>query len=119
MRRLSRVALGVALCTLATAANARPGDVPYTRADGHQQFTDGPGEVRSPRAKRRAAVRNRHRRHVAALQAHRRAGVRRAGRGYAAHRVARTPVARRSLVAFARGGTARTCLTPAARSLLA
>ena len=41
MKRLSTVALGVALCTLATAADARPGDAPHTRYDGHPQYADG------------------------------------------------------------------------------
>jgi hypothetical protein len=118
MKRLSKVALGVALCTLATAANARPGDAPYTRRDSHQQYADGHREVWRPRAKRRASVRHRSRRHAAAGRAGRRAALRRSGRRHAARTRPRSHLARRSIASFSRGGTARVCLTPAARSLL-
>jgi hypothetical protein len=99
MKRLSTVALGVALCTLATAAGARPGDAPHTRRDGYPQYADGHRETWRPRAKRRAALRRPGRRHTARLRP-------------------RHHLVGRSFARFARGGTSRTCLTPAARTLL-
>ncbi len=120
MRRLSTVAFGVALCTLATAADAQPGDAPYARREVHPHYADGYRAVRRPRAQRRASVRHRGRRHAAAGRAGRRASLRRAGRRYAARTRPRhrSSLAGRSFTRFARGGTARSCLTPSARALL-
>lgn len=119
MKRLSTVALGVALCTLATAADARPGDAPYARYDGHPQHADRHGGTWRPRAKRRASARHRGRRPAGAGRAGRRATLHRPGRRHAARTRHRHPLARRSFAEFARGGTSRACLTPAARALLA
>ena len=119
MKRLSTVALGVALCTLATAADARSGYAPYTRYDSHPQFADGHRGTWRPRAKRRASARHRGRRHAGAGRAGRRAALHRPGRRHAARTRLRQPLARRSFADFARAGTSRACLTPAARALLA
>ena len=107
MRRLPTVALGVALCTLATGADARPSDIPSGPRDGRLHYADGGQKYSRARAHKRSA-RSRRRHHHAA----------RAGRRHAIPRSARRPVARRGVIAFARGGTSRACLTPAARSLL-
>jgi hypothetical protein len=118
MKRLSTVALGVALCTLATAASARPGDAPFTRYDSHPQFADGHRGTWRPRAKRRASARHRGRRHAGAGRVGRHAGLRRPGRRYAARTRLRPSLARRSFADLARAGTSRVCLTPTARALL-
>ncbi len=119
MRRLSTVALGVALCTLATAADARPGDAPSAHRDVHTQYEDGYRVAWRPRAKRRASARHRARRHARAGRAGRRASLRRSGRRYAMRTRPRQRLAGRSFTRFARAGTARSCLTSSARTLLA
>jgi len=108
MKRLSTVALGVALCTLATGADARASEIRFTPHDSYPHFTDGDREYSRPRSKSRSA-RNRKRRPQAAALASRR---------HAARSGRRNPVAERGVIAFARGGTSRSCLTPAARALL-
>jgi len=120
MRRLSTAALGVALCTLATAADAQPGDVLYARRELHPHYADGYRAVRRPRAKRRLSARHSSRRYAAAGRAGRRASQRRSGRRYVARTQPRhrASLRDRSFTRFARGGTARSCLTPSARSLL-
>jgi Peptidase M15 len=121
MRRLSTVALGVALCTLATAADAQPGEAASTWRELHPHYADGYRAAWRPRAKRRASARHRGRRYAAAGRAGRRASLRRSGRRYAARTQPRhrSNLAGRSFTGFARGGTARTCLTSSARTLLA
>jgi peptidase M15-like protein len=121
MRRLSTVALGVALCTLATAADAQPGDATSTWREMHPHYADGYRAVRRPRAKRRALARYKGTRYAAVGRTGRRASLRRSGRRYAVRtrRGYRSTLANRSFTRFARGGTARTCLTSPARALLA
>jgi len=116
MKRLPTVALGVALCTLATGANARPSEIRFTPHDSYPHYADGGREVSRPRSKRRSA-RSR-RRHHAAPRASRRSATHRSGRRHAARSGRRDSLADRGLIAFARGGTSRACLTPAARALL-
>jgi Peptidase M15 len=118
MKRLSTVALGVALCTLATAANARPGDAPYARYDSHPQYSDGHRGTWRPGAKRRASARHRGRRQAGAGRVGRHSGLHRPGRRHAARTRHRQPLAGRSFAEFARAGTSRGCLTPAAHALL-
>lgn len=121
MRRLSTVALGVALCTLATAADARPGDGPYGPRQAYPQYADGYREVWRPRTRRRASARRRGR-HVRAGRAGRRAALRRPARRYAVRTrqyQQRPSLARRSVTRFARPGTQRSCLTGSAQALLA
>jgi hypothetical protein len=120
MRRLSTVALGVALCTLATAADARTADAQFARRDVYPHYADGYREVWRPRAKRRASARRRVQ-HVRSYRGRRRAALRRSSRRYALRtRPRHRPgLARRSFTRFARAGTARTCLTAPAQSLLA
>jgi hypothetical protein len=104
MRRLSTVALGVALCTLASGAEARPRDFTFAPHDSYPHYAGRDWGVARPRSKGRAA-RDRSRRRAAA-PAKRRSDQ-------------RLPLAGRTLAALARGGTSRSCLTPAARALLA
>jgi hypothetical protein len=63
-------------------------------------------------------VRQRNRRHTAAGRPGRRAALRRPGRRHTARLRPRHHLVGRSFARFARGGTSRTCLTPAARTLL-
>ena len=121
MRRLVTIAFGVALCSLATAADAQPGDVRYARRGAHPHYADGYRAVRRPRAKRRLSARQSSRRYAAAGRAERRASLRRQGRRYEARTQPRhrSSLRDRSFARFARSGTARSCLTPSARALLA
>ena len=114
MRRLSTVALGVALCTLATGADARPSEIKFSPSDSYPHYSDG-GQYSHPRGKRRSVRSGKRRQHHAA-RASRRHGVHRSAR----RRTARSdrPMAGRGFVDFARGGTSRTCLSPNARTLL-
>jgi uncharacterized protein YcbK (DUF882 family) len=122
MKRVLTVALGAALCMLATAADARPSDF-YTAAYGgdrevspYYSDRDEDGYSR-PRSARRSA-RNRHRRHQAARAGHRRHAAKRSGRRQAARAPRRAPMAQRSFMRYAGPGTSRGCLTPAASALL-
>jgi len=118
MKRLPTVALGVALCTLATGADARPSEIRFSPSDSYPQYTDGDREVSRLRSKRRSARGGKRRHHAAARAGHRHA-THRSGRRHAARSGRRNTMAGRSLIAFARGSTSRACLTPAARALLA
>jgi Peptidase M15 len=126
MKRLLTVALGAALCTLATAASARPNDVPANYGDGsHHYRSDWDSEYSHPRSHRRSAH-NRHGREEAAQSGQRYAGQRsgrrhasrRSGHRHTGPRASRTPMAQRGFTNFARAGTSRGCLTSAARALL-
>jgi hypothetical protein len=113
MKRIPAVAIGVALCALATGADARSDNVRLASHDGYRPYSEGDWEYARPYPARRSA-RSAKRRHAAD-----RSGRRHAARSGRRSRVARQkPVSRRGVVAFARGGTARTCLRPAARDLL-
>ncbi len=113
MKRIPAVAIGVALCALATGADARSDNVHTAAYDGYHPYADGDWEYARPNPARRSA-RSAKRRHAAD-----RPGRRRAAHSGRRNRVARRKqVSRRGVVAFARGGTSRTCLTPAARDLL-
>lgn len=103
MRRLSTVALGVALCTLAGGAEARPREFHFAPYDSYPHYDDRDWGAARPHSKKRAA-RDRSRRHTATP------AKRRSNRRHA--------LAGRTLAALARGGTARSCLTPVARALL-
>lgn len=117
MKRLLTVALGVALCTLATAASARPSDF-HTAAygEGRRHSFDEDSEYSRPRTNRRAA-RTRHRQ-SAGTRWSRRQVSRRSARRHAGRTARRTPVTQRGLTNYARAGTSRGCLSSAARGLL-
>ena len=117
MKRLLTVALGVALCTLTTAASARSNDF-HTAAygEGRRHSFDDDSEYSRPRTYRRSA-RNQHRRHGAG-QSSRRHASKRSSRRQAGRSARRTPMAQRGLTSFARAGTSRGCLTSPARALL-
>ena len=113
MKRLITVALGAALCMLATAASARPNDFSTTPAgDTYQSYREHNRSYTRPRYRRSATSRHR-RRHVA--RSSRRAGV---SRRHVARRARPTPMAQRSFTRYAAPGVSRGCLTPAARALL-
>jgi hypothetical protein len=117
MKRLLTVALGAALCTLASPASAWTSDVSVTmhgdtysfNFSGDERAYARPGRKRTAqrRGSRRQSAGRGQRRH-AAVSPHRRQSQRQGSR--------RT--ADRSFTSYARGGASRTCLTPAARALL-
>jgi hypothetical protein len=111
MKRLLTVALGAALCTLATAASARPNDF-SAPGDNYSTYREYDRSYTRQRHRRAATTRHR-RRHVA--QPTRRAGV---SRRYAVRRARPAPMTQRSFTRYAAPGVARGCLTPAARALL-
>jgi hypothetical protein len=115
MKRLPLVAIGVALCALATAAEAGSERLRLGAYDGVRPLADGDGDHVGSQAGRRSARVKRRR------AAARRPGLRQAARsGRRGRTVGGRPAKARGLVAFARGaGTSRTCLSPAARGLLA
>ena len=115
MKRLLTVALGVALCTLATAANARPSDIPSTYSNSYS-YDEGERGYSRPRGDRRSA-RSRHRRHAATRSGRRHANVR-SNRRHAARSGRRNTMASRSFTRYASPGSSRGCLTSAARALL-
>jgi uncharacterized protein YcbK (DUF882 family) len=126
MKRLLTVALGAALCTLATAADARPNDFPANHGDSYSYAPDsGDNEYSRPPARRRAAqsrprstATTRAQRRDAATRPHQRtARASPRARNAAASR-RRDGVAARGFTNYARGGASRACLTPAARALL-
>jgi hypothetical protein len=106
MKRLPLVAVGVALCALATGAEAQSGRM---RVGGHHGYDSlaGSGWKRARPPLKRRSVRGGKRRHAAA-------------RGGPSGRVVEHgPVEGLGFITFARTtGTSRTCLTPAARDLL-
>ncbi len=114
MKRLITVALGVALCTLGTAAaNARPTDFP-TAHDNYSTYRNSDGDYQRPRYRRQANSGHR-RRYVA--QPGRRV-AQRGGRRVVMRPGRPAPLAQRSFMRYAAPGTSRSCLTPAARALL-
>jgi hypothetical protein len=112
MKRLITVALGAALCTLATAAFARPTDFPASPGSDYYSDREYDRSYDRPRH-RRSANRGHRRRHVS--RSSRRAAV---GRRYAARTRRPVPMARRSFMRYAAPGVSRTCLTLPARALL-
>lgn len=114
MKRLPLVAIGVALCALTTGAEARSEGM---RLGAHASDTwfYADGEWVRPQARRRSArIAKRRRSAYRPARRHRARGGRRAGV------VQGRPARQRRSVAFTRrGGPSRTCLTPAARGLLA
>jgi hypothetical protein len=114
------VAIGVALCAFTTEAQARSDTVHLAAYDRYRPYADGDWQYSTPRTerqswrspKRRPVVGKPGRRHTA------RGGPRQVGAG-AARAGQPTALASRGIVNFARGGTSRACLTPAARGLLA
>jgi hypothetical protein len=113
MKRLITVALGAALCTLATAASARPNDFAPSSGDNFY-FREYDSSYERPRSRRSAKGRRRHR---AATRSGRRSATRQARR-HVARGARRAPTASRSFVRYAAPGVSRGCLTPAARALL-
>ena len=111
MKRLLTVALGVALCTLGTAANARPNDTP-SQDYNYSGYSDGERGY-SRRTYRRSA--NTRRRHV--TRSGRRHAARQ-GRRHAVRRGRPAPMAQRGFMRYAAPGVSRGCLTPGARALL-
>ena len=110
MKRLITVALGAALCMLATAASARPNH----SAPGDNYSTYREYDRSYTRQRHRRAATTRHRRRTVARPS-RRAGV---SRRHVARRARPAPMAQRSFTRYAAPGVARGCLTPAARALL-
>jgi hypothetical protein len=110
MKRLRLVAIGVALCALATGAEARSGRMHLGMHHGHDSYTGDDWRSMRPPLKRRS-LRGGKRRHVAG------------GPGRGGHRgrmLEHRPFTGRGIIAFARDvGTSRTCLSSAARALLA
>src|SRR5262245_59266670 len=120
MRRLLTVALGAALCSLATGAEARPSDFPAVHGDAYRYDLNGDSDRSYMRPGKRSAARRGSRRASAGRSDRRYANVR-ANRGGGGNATA--SVAQRGLTTYARGGgggggASRTCLTPAARALL-
>ena len=114
MKRLPVVAIGVALCALATGAEAQSDRMRLAAYDGQGPYADGHWLHAAPGTTRRSA-RAGNRRHAGV-----KAGRRQAARSRRASRAAgHSPMSGRGIVVFAGGGTSRTCLTPAARDLLA
>jgi hypothetical protein len=107
----------VALCALATGAEAQSGHVRLASYDGYRPYADGDWDD-WPRVRRQTA-RPAPRRQAAARRAGHRQEVRGQRRAQTAREALRSPPASRGFVSFARGGVSRTCLTPAARGLLA
>jgi hypothetical protein len=115
MNRLPAVAIGMALCALASGADAQSDRMRLAAYDVYRPYSEGDWESAQPRETRRS-VRGGKRRHAAHRSGRRQAT--RGGRRGRAARGGRVGVAQRGLVSFARGGTSRACLTPAARGLL-
>jgi hypothetical protein len=106
MKSLPLVAIGVALCALATGAEAQSGRMRVGVYHGYDAHADSDWRSVRPPAKRRS-VRGGKRRHVA-------------GRGRRGGAVRHPPTSGRGFVPFSRSaGTSRSCLSPAARNLLA
>jgi uncharacterized protein YcbK (DUF882 family) len=123
MKRLLTVALGVALCSYATAAHAARGHI-WNSENVSDLFRDSNDYSRTPASRRSTATRRqRHaggrssRRSDAHRSSRRQASRRTSGRT-AAHSGQRRTVAARSFTRYAAAGTSRGCLTPAARALL-
>jgi hypothetical protein len=134
MRRFPGVAIGVAaLCTVATHAHARSDNVQLASYHGYRSHADGDwDDDGAPRIGRRAVRPALHsdddwdddeapraRRRAARPAPRRQAAVHSVRSSDAAQEPRRAPLASRGFVGFARGGVARTCLTPPARDLLA
>ena len=117
MKRLFTVALGAALCTLATAASARPSDFAPS-SGGNFHFQESDGSYERPSYRRSAKGRS----HYRTTRSGRRYATRQARRGgMRSRRVAArgpAPMAQRSFTRYATPGVSRGCLTPAARALL-
>jgi Peptidase M15 len=119
MKRFLTVALGVALCSLATAANARPNDFPTVHSDAYSYDFGGNDDSRPsarPRGNRQSARRGNRR--STAGRSQRRYGNVQPHRRQASQNNRDTSVGQRGITSYARGGASRTCLTPAARALL-
>jgi hypothetical protein len=115
MKRLSAVAIGVALCAIATGAEAHSDRMRVAAYDSYRPFSDGEWEDARPHHRRRLVRAAKRRRRAAYWRAPRHParamrlgalGWPRAGR-------------RRSSFAFPHAAISRTCLTSAARGLLA
>ena len=123
MKRLLTVALGSALCSIASMASAAPNHIPTSENPAIFSQQDGDGYSRSSRSRRAAA---RSQRRYASTRSGRRTVSRYEGRRQAtrsSRRVAartghRNTMAARSFTRYASPGTSRGCLTPSARALL-
>jgi len=122
MKRLLTVALGVALCTVATAATAASNHIPSS--ENPALFSHGDGDYSRSRSARRSATRS-HRRYAKPRSGRRYASQRsgrrhatRSSRRTAARSGRRASMAQRSFTRYASPGTSRGCLTSAARALL-
>ena len=119
MKRVLTVALGVALGSLTTAADARPNDFPKAGGDSYSYSSGNDGDYARQPSTRRAARSNQRR--TTSVRGQRRTATtrpyQRAARAQARNKGSRRMSAR-GLTAYARSGTSRTCLTPAARALL-
>jgi len=105
-----------ALCAFATAAEARSDRMRLGAYDGDRPYSDGDWEQAAPRPARRSARIGKRR--ATADRPGRRQAVRSARSSRPVRMARPTPMAARGLISFAHGGVARTCLSPAARSLL-
>ena len=118
MKRILTVTLGVALGTFATAAAAAPNHIPTSESPAvFSDYSEGYSRERSARRTTRT-YRGEARTRSRGRQASQREASRRSGRRTARQGRGRAPVAGRSFTRYASPGTARGCLTSAARALL-
>src|SRR5262245_61872669 len=109
MKRLPVVAIGVALCALATGVEARSDSMRLGAYDGYRSYADGDWDYVRPHNRHRS-VHEGSRRHTT-IRSGRRHAVRGGRRGrMAARRAPETPLIERGIMAFARPGTSRACL---------
>jgi len=114
MKRLLTVALGVALCSSASAAIAAPNHIPTS--ENPAVFSDSNGDDSRP--SRRSATRSQ-RRDADTRSSRRQASHRSSRRANRSGRSGRRDsVAARSFTRYASSGTSRSCLTSSARALL-
>jgi hypothetical protein len=116
MKRLLTVALGVALCSSASAAIAAPNHIPTS--ENPAVFSDSNGDYSNSRSTRRSATRSQ-RRNADTRSSRRQAShrsSRRANRSGSSGQ--RDSVTARSVTRYASPGTSRSCLTSSARALL-
>lgn len=116
MKRLLTVALGVALCSSATAAIAAPNHIPTS--DNPAIFSDSSDDASRSRSTHRSATRSQ-RRYTDTRSSRRQASHRSSRQANRSRRSGRRDsVAARSFTRYASPGTSRSCLTSSARALL-
>jgi uncharacterized protein YcbK (DUF882 family) len=116
MKRLLTVALGVALCSSASAAIAAPNHIPTS--ENPAIFSDSSDDSSRSRSTRRSTTRSQRR--TADTRSSRRQASHRSSRraNRTGRRGQRDSVAARSFTRYASSGTSRSCLTSSARALL-